>query len=225
MLLGARQFFERREGVKFISGIDNNAAGYDYTNGTGIFDNAAVIDSGVIPSLTTKVEYSAYLYPIGTRSNGYVTGVYFGSLKSDDADDSFWVRAFVPNYEGTTNLQGRIGRRQSGFYFFSNSTLSHHTFKFSRDGFYVDDVFKYNMSRASYNPTPAYKIYLGGANLAGRPWRCYRQIITDVKISDNNGVDMHLVPAIVGGVVGMVDVNNSNAFYGSATSIAFTEAS
>lgn len=210
--------------VQFISGIDNNAVKFNFSSGSGMYDNSAVIDTGVVPSVSTEIEYSAYLYPIGTRSSGYVTGVYFGSLAWDDAYDSFWVRAFVPDVEGTANLQARIGNDASDFFSFANSSLTHHTFKLSRDGFYADGVLEDSFPGASFTITPRYPIYLGGANLGGRPWRCYRQIITDVKITDgDNGVDMHFKPAIVGGVVGMVDVNNSNMFYDSATSIAFTE--
>lgn len=110
---------QRRRGVKYIDGIDNNASPFNYTASTGMFDNAAVIDTGVIPNLSTYVKYSAYMYPIGSRTDGYVTGVYFGSQSGDDSYDSFWVRAFVPRSEGSSNLQARIGRYgASGFYSF-----------------------------------------------------------------------------------------------------------
>lgn len=215
---------QRRRGVKYIDGIDNNAVPFNFTASTGMFDNAAVIDTGVLPNLSIYVKYSAYFYPIGSRTDGYVTGVYFGSQSGDDSYDSFWVRAFVPRSEGSSNLQARIGRYSaSGFYSFDNSILAFHVFELSKDGFFVDGVKKYSPGSIIFSPPSVYPIFLGGSNLGGRCWRAYRQILTDVVIRNSDGVDMHLVPAKTRSGVGMVDVNNDNAFYGSSTGIAFSE--
>lgn len=173
-----------------------------------IFDGASYFDTGVVPSINTKIEADVALL-VGNDN----WSCLIGSQDGDDTDDTFQIRRYFDENEFTA----KIGNKQVVTDTIELDKFYH--IELSTEGFYVDGNLVEDMSDATIAATSVSMMIGAVKHSTGAAFRPSKCKIGEVKFYENGELVADFVPSQDGTAAVYKDKVSGNIILGAGSPI------